>query len=175
MSCLVFSLYFRLFIKFYLSSSRWQIGLRLYMKPTLSWRLLLLRNKISKNLTSILAFKRSTWLQSFGVVSFIYAAMISMAFVSIDDPQNLLDKANDALPIADYEGVVTLVGDEAILKTPKVTYLLVDPEGVLHKSPYFAENSQLQSFRVCIEAERSFSKAPLKGSHAYKLFIKDLC
>ena len=145
------------------------------MKFTLNKRLSILRDKISKSLAAILVPQKSAWVQTISIVSLVYISMISMAFVNIDDHSRLLGEMDGFLPTADYEGVVTVVGDEATLKTSKVTYLLVDPEEVLHKSPYFAKNSQLQSFRVCIEAERSAAKTPRKGSYAYKLYIKDLC
>ena len=144
------------------------------MKFTLNQRLLILRDKVSKILAVILAPQKTAWVQTISIVSLVYVSMVSMAFVNIDE-HKLLAEVEGFLPTADYEGVVTVVGDEATLKTSKVTYLLVDPEEVLHKSPYFAKNSQLQSFRVCVEAERSAAKIPRKGSYAYKLYIKDLC
>ena len=145
------------------------------MKTTLTQCLLILRNKISKSLTFIFMSHKSAWIQMISIVSLVYVAMFSMAFVELEDPIGSLSQIASTMPLAEYEGVVTVVGNEATLKTPKVTYLLDDPQEILHKSPYFAKNSQLQSFRVCIEAERSAVKTPVKGSYSYKLIIEDLC
>lgn len=145
------------------------------MKTTLAQRLLILREKISKSNTFLQMSHKATWVHMISIMSLVYVAMISMAFVELDDPNELLTQITSTLPIADYEGVVTMVGDKATLKTPKITYLLDDPKDILHRSPYFAQNSQLQSFRICIEAERSTLKKPVKGNYPYKLLIKDLC
>ncbi|WP_230659010.1 hypothetical protein [Psychrobacter sp. I-STPA10] len=144
------------------------------MKLKLSQHLLILRDKILTRLTLILTAQKSAWLQCVAVICLFYAALVSMAFIDIIDTKNL-NNINSTQSSTEYKGVVTVVDDEAVLKTLKTSYILYDPKEMLHKSPYFTEKSQLQSFRICVHARRSVLKEHLKGSYTYKLTIKNLC
>ena len=134
---------------------------------------------LSTNLVKWLRLAKNTqkliWVRMLSIVALVYSASFCMAFTDVSSPSALLMQASANIQHPTYEGVVTIVGDKVILKTHKYSYVVQDPDDILQKSPNFAKDSRLQSFRVCLKGQRSAAKEYVYGSYSYMLTITQLC
>ena len=111
-----------------------------------------------------------------GIVILSISAVMSMAFSSIQNlPHMLIQPTHAGEQLTTYEGVLTFAGTEITLKTHERTYQLRDPNKVLNKAQHFEQNSSVQSFRVCIEGERSPLGSYGRGHYPYQIFVHSLC